>query len=297
MTQMLVSNYIKTYYDQWMPNLGADFVLQEQSRELSAKLYDLSDPNGQVSLATIQCLREAMSPQLSDTFKTFIDKQLSSLLTKDQTSKKDNVRGPVRAIWTFPLQTYMPWMPVQKDKADAIMQVAKQIVENQNAQEHVKNNELGPVKDQAQGGAKLVAIQGKTIKFELDNFQKKIWQDEKGHAACSSAIPGVVLHENPATSHLTLILSDVLAKVDPNEFASFFEQESKTLCDVDLTPTSVEHTFSADYAVFWACVVVRFSSKALSGFIERANIKFASVLKQPLKPSLHITIAIAPRGV
>lgn len=64
-----------------------------------------------------------------------------------------------------------------------------------------------------------------------------------------------------------------------------------------LTYQSIASTFSLDWEPCSFCFVVRVSSPEIEEFVVRFNAEFSGELKQPLRPSLHITYGCVRRGV
>lgn len=268
--------YMKKFYGTSAYKLNEDFRFQELSRVLTARLMRETPQywNGHASMAIMRALYE--------TQKTSLTQEFSELLktTFDATPvlpDEKNVREAVRSIWMFPSTQYLEWCRVDAKTENVVSAAATKVLN-------------------AEKALKLHAERGKTVKIEVSGFVDKLWSIEGVSDTLTSAC-GVSLTKNTAPSHITLINSGVLADVDQKIFdAAFAGEASAVAADIDdIAVERVDHTFSFDYAPFWACAVVRLRSHKLDLMVKRLNQKLASVLKKPINPSFHITVAVAMR--
>lgn len=187
------------------------------------------------------------------------------LLSIEENIKKyesgEHGRACTKAVWKFPLTSYLPWNKVESMVISGIQKIFDEM---------------------------------KTVPFRIVNGKGYVMLDEfannpaieKVRTRASEELKSlnIDLVKNTEPPHVTLINSDVLAKLQ----AKGVEVKDR---DFDATKFRVEdvcHTLSLDYAPFYLCVVVRFKSEELSAFLEELGI--------PKKDgTFHVTTHVALR--
>jgi hypothetical protein len=100
---------------------------------------------------------------------------------------------------------------------------------------------------------------------------------------------------NPEAPHVTLINSNVVAKLDRAALSRFVDAwTSEEGADgLPFRVTGVKTTISKDWCPFARCFVASIECDGLARFVERFNLTFA----QTIKVSTNITFAILPRSL
>ena len=269
--------YLKKYHPISQYGWSHDFEVQELSRILTAQLRR-STPhykNGHVSMSILKVLYENNKQNLSAGFLKLLE---TSFAECENVTDETNVRETVRAIWMYPMKGYLPWNRMDSKTEQFIIDAVKEC------------------RKQQPWTMALHAVRGETVKIHVEGFFPTLWSIP-GVAATLTAAIGFPVGMNFEPSHITLVNSGVLAKVDQKEFTAAFADEFKFVANVvnDIVVERVDHTVSLDYAPFLVSIVVRLKSDALSELIARINQKFKAHLKDPIKPSFHITIAVSLR--
>lgn len=97
------------------------------------------------------------------------------------------------------------------------------------------------------------------------------------------------LQANFETSHVTLVNSDVVAQVDPDELVAFLATEVHKV-----EAAAVLHTVSNDWARFSTCYVMSLVAPTLLDFLQRFNEHFGLATRVTVP---HLTFAVAPRDL
>jgi hypothetical protein len=236
-----------------------NFAFQEQLRVLDAKAYASKRAevvNGQHALERLHhLLPEA---KITAEFREFIDRELKEAPRDGKT----NVRVTIKRIWMYPAKSYAPF---QKIVNDDLVKVINSILKEAHPE--------------------VSLIEGK-IYLCLPHVVEKIWKEKD----LTSILPDFKLSMNQESSHVTLVNSDVVCKLDKDRLKDFLEEVSKK--KILLTCIGLSYTISLDWMLFSTCVVANISSDTLEEVMKRFNELF----ELALKPSFHLTQAICSRA-
>lgn len=252
-------SYVEKYYPQI--KIDNDFLFQEKCRCETMNGIEQDIHNGWASWNYI--VKNYQNEKISVEFQQFIQEKIQ---LEKETKYPKNIRGSVKAIFTWPLKGYLDWNCYKNDDQTLIKKANQLVVEN-----------IEP---------KIELIQGK-LYLTLGNFidlisQVKEFQD----ISKNLELP---LVPNSESSHITLVNSDIVAKLDKEKLDTFIKSELSTKKSV--TFTEIKHTVSFDWPVFSVCVVLSVSSDYLVQFVKKLNEVFGT----SVKPSVHLTILICPR--
>lgn len=250
--------YAKTYYPALLETADA-FTYQESLRIDAASGWNSDRAlRGWTALDAIRATNKSGLPAK---FIEFIDAQVGSA---PEETKTNNVRRIVKAVWTWPLASYLPWIPIKQEVAAPVCEAANNIL-----------RELAP---------KLALVEGK-IYLMLPGFIAAMW---KRSPNLGELIPGLTnsLAPNTEAGHITVVNSDMVQ--DQAAVGEWLADKGMG----KLAATKVQHTISLDWAPFSACMVVEIECEGLVAFIAAYNTEFGTKARVP---SAHVTVAVSPR--
>jgi len=177
-----------------------------------------------------------------------------------------NVRDVVKRIWTWPSKGYADFIAADSKMTSSV------------------NEHLG---SKLESKVSFAVENGHYLRLQLPGINKILFD------AARPFISGILqtgLCLNNETDHISLVPSDVLAKLDKVKWMDFYDKHCREPV-TDLLFDHCVHTFSFDWARFGVCVVARLKSATLDKFMGEFNREFSLALK----PKFHITFAIQPR--
>jgi hypothetical protein len=294
--------YVSHYYPELLPTSAALTLwqFQEQLRISESKNFETNPERaarGWIALDSIKAalLDEKSKSELPSNFLTVAKATLDDIYqgsdvdgNTDYEKKNPNVRRAVKKLWTFPMETFPKWNQLTSSNDDSkdvatVIKLANEIL-----------------KSDIKASPKLV--HGK-IYLTLTGFRTTLWNNcrivgiDLGKLIPLLSRP---LIENIETEHVTLVNSDVLARVCASE------TEKKLLTELlekwstksfSFTVSGLQHTISLDWARFGICLVAAIdlaSCLPLQEFMTDFNDLFGKKEKVNI-PSPHVTLAIDPR--
>ena len=264
-------NYLLKYYPEFKHANTSDFEIQEFSRYWTAHHFEDDPKAGPLGWTAIQsirslsaCFNVVLTP--SPEFNKFVVTELSKL-PSDQSI---NVRDIVKRIWNWPMTGYMKFIETRECKDHDIHDI------------HVKVQTV-----LRSTNAKYQFENGHYLRLSVPGVNKVIFDSAK--AFLGNLTNNLCL--NSETDHVSLVPSDVIAKLDQTRWTKFFDKYCKKQVN-DICLDHFAHTFSFDWARFGVCVVARLKSKNLDDFMIEFNREFSL----DIKPKFHVTFAVGPRS-
>lgn len=123
-----------------------------------------------------------------------------------------NIREDVKKMWLFPreLKEHLPWRPV--DNAQPIISISEALF----------SGEICPPK---------MALEKTKLYVMLDGFVPTLW-------ACrpelAGTVPGATLVPNTEKSHISLVSSGLISKLDPVKMEAFIKEQKIGRLDIQV---------------------------------------------------------------
>lgn len=252
-----VVKYIERYYPTIQIN--DDFVYQERIRKWTAEDKEATPEE----IATGWCTKKHIdntleSVMISSELRNLINEKFSTL-----PPYPENIRGPIKAILTFPMKGYLPWDELFG--VGDILETASLIAKDVSCQ--------------------LKIVEGKVYAM-IDKFNDLLF--EKANLK-ERRLLDMDLEPNSETSHITVVNSDVLCKVDQNRVMELIQEVEKE--GIDIKFTAIKHTVSLDWPRFSICCVIALKSAAITNFVNSFNKEFGT----KIAPATHITFLVRNR--
>ena len=246
-----------------------DEFFQEICRVVDASLSVLYPENLCTGQNGLKVIREASTffrldnIQLSPEFDEVVKDVVRNTIIEDETT---NVRGPVKKVYMYPKYTFDPWVEHQLTE-----QLEQQVSET------VSNFDF-----------KLSLTDGKVYALTSNTEGKTL--TEKVFELVGGEVDMVGCKPNAETTHLTIINSDVVAKIGQDKVQTFLDNYSTTFT---VNFNGIKSTLSRDWPVFSQCYVLSLKAEYISTFVDKFNEQF----ELTKVPSIHLTFASKPRSV
>ncbi len=239
-----------------------DFAIQELIRILDATLWSVgNEKNGHSGYNAVKIIQFLAA---WEGMEQYVSPELFQLM-RDCKMAGENVRGPVKQILTYPRKGYAPWQET-KVREDVLQEIAKTTEDIAFSLQIVHG--------------KLYAVSEKSLPAVV----YRILQDQQ---------PDIVagLSPNIEASHITLVNSNEVDRIGLDKVQDFVEQFAGKR--ITIRTGKIAWTFSEDWSRFGKCVVIKITSETLDEILTRFNTVFGT----SLKPSPHVTFAIASRDL
>lgn len=240
-----------------------DFKVQEFSRELDATLGGIHSEGlvtGQNLFRIWSFLLDfpGMDHFLSEPFYRLVKERLT------QAEKKENVRGEMKEILTYPRKGYPPWVMVGTEG-------------------NILDHRLRGDAEKCSFVFRLVEGKIYAVCLSQPNLVQLAYDLYHPLRELKEMVPNI------ETCHITLVNSNIVAELGREQVEEFLQGYREI--EVKITTGRVKTTFSEDWSRFGECAVVEISSSEIEEFLQAFNTKFGT----KLKPSPHVTFAIRPR--
>jgi hypothetical protein len=283
------THYCEAYYPTLINTKSSEWKFQEKLRIAEASNFAKSPERAARGWVAIDSIKEALcnddgAHNLSPEYVKYVTGKLAEIDEK----KDNNVRRTVKDIWTWPMVGFPSWnhlvphLGTSNDVVKKVIQIANEIL----------------------ASASIVAIpalvEGK-IYLTLSGFRSTLWSRcREAGIDLGCVIPKLCrpLTENFETEHVTLVNSDVLAKLlslDGSRATLMQLLDKCSKISMKFTIKSAMHTLSLDWARFGVCFVMGIdlaTCPELISFMQEFNDAMGSQVKIP---SPHITVAIDSR--
>jgi hypothetical protein len=237
-----------------------DKKIQELARILDATLAQvnvsgLSDGTNALQIIKFLNSFDNMDKFISPEFKETIEQQIS------MSYSKKNVREHIKKIYTFPLNTYLPWVNINIDfnTMDKLKKIITEI------------------------SFKLKIHDGKVYAFPNTDIKHIVYNELKPF------LPSNIIEHNEIT-HLSIINSNIVYDCGLEEIQKFNLQYTDPFI---VNIIGVNSTISNDWAPFSKCYVIVFESDYIDKYVHDFNNKF----DKQINISKHMTFGIISRSL
>lgn len=208
---------------------------------------------------------------LSPGFKECMGREFWKLANSD-ISMTSNIRSSIRSILLYPHTDYSPWIEVSQPDSPVMLRVANDILKRFD-------------------GVGSVSIVGNRMVYALPGILNRIWQEFQDNPSIRTCIQSISPHFERNYLEIDKIsLINLNRQYNPAELWEFLRCNSGN----DLKFVSVKHTYSVDWSLFSACLVLEALSPSLQGMIGQFEKKFG-YQQQQQNCFIHLPIAIVPR--
>lgn len=194
--------------------------------------------------------------------KDFISPHFYQLIGEELTASKEkaNVREHIKRILMYPHSTYLPWKIELKQT-----ELPQEIINVMNS-----------------------------VYFQMQVVEGKVYAKCLSEVSLAEVIFDICrpegLRANTETSHISVVTSNIVADIGIETVERFLESYKDTFT---VQPGAIKSTTSLDWSRFGKCQVLEIYSEFYEYFLKQFN----SAFNRNIKPSPHITFAIAPRSL